>query len=547
MKKGIKSAIAVSALSTVLCAGMLAGTTFAWFSDSVSSTGNRIMAGNLDIRATAADLTEGETQYTFIEAETGDSYALTFGEGIEIENSPIITETNWQPGSWGAKLLTVENAGSLAVDVKVDFDITDGGLTDALWFDFVRVEEDNIAGEFTYREMSGLEALADLPGNEYPLAAAGGDNDSISFVFLYGMKKDAGNEFNTGEELSFAADAYILAKQQTEGAEYDETVSSVEALEEALAAAEPGDEISVAAGEYAIDSTLTVPEGVALAGAQAGKAASEWYSDADAEKTVFTMSTATPGVRIEDGGTVDGICVDVNGLNGKGIQANGGSVEIVNTAVVNSANDGIDLDNPADPVVEGCYISGIADCGIELEGYTGYARVCNNVVENVSATENGAIKVGGGTGDALVSGNIVRNVTSAVSPSSPVKASAIVVYEVTGGNVTVEKNTVENVDRGITVYKYTAGADGFAARVQDNSVSGYTCFAFCVSDLNNAGETYKTEVQIAGNALADGAEGAQDFYILKAQYGGEGHVNWKVSMTGNTKDGAPLADSVEES
>ena len=42
--KGIKGAIAASALSAVLCAGMLAGTTFAWFTDTVSSNGNRIMA-----------------------------------------------------------------------------------------------------------------------------------------------------------------------------------------------------------------------------------------------------------------------------------------------------------------------------------------------------------------------------------------------------------------------------------------------------------------------------------------------------------------------
>ena len=36
-------------LSVLLCLSMLAGTTFAWFTDEVASGNNTIMAGNLDV------------------------------------------------------------------------------------------------------------------------------------------------------------------------------------------------------------------------------------------------------------------------------------------------------------------------------------------------------------------------------------------------------------------------------------------------------------------------------------------------------------------
>ena len=43
--KGTKSAVIAAALSVVLCVGMLAGTTFAWFTDTVTSAGNIIGRG----------------------------------------------------------------------------------------------------------------------------------------------------------------------------------------------------------------------------------------------------------------------------------------------------------------------------------------------------------------------------------------------------------------------------------------------------------------------------------------------------------------------
>ena len=47
--KNTKRALVASVISLILCFSMLVGTTFAWFTDSVTSANNVIVAGNLDL------------------------------------------------------------------------------------------------------------------------------------------------------------------------------------------------------------------------------------------------------------------------------------------------------------------------------------------------------------------------------------------------------------------------------------------------------------------------------------------------------------------
>ena len=48
-KNSTKRALITSVVALFLCFTMLLGTTYAWFTDSVSSANNIIKAGNLDI------------------------------------------------------------------------------------------------------------------------------------------------------------------------------------------------------------------------------------------------------------------------------------------------------------------------------------------------------------------------------------------------------------------------------------------------------------------------------------------------------------------
>lgn len=291
MKKGIKSAIAVSALSTVLCAGMLAGTTFAWFSDSVSSTGNSIKAGNLEIEATAASLTEGAPEYTL------GGYELAFGEAVPFDGEAIINEAAFAPGEWNAKLITVSNAEeNLAAKVKVDFVVTDDGLEDALWFDFVKVENGEVKGTFTEKPMSMLEEAAQ--NVEVTLTAG----TQVSFIFIYGMNGEAGEEY---EGLSFGVDAYILAKQTTEGAEYD--VVDIDGLAQAVENAENGDTIVVG-------------------------------SDITTEETLVNLA-ANKEITLD----LNGKTLTFNGTYVDGTQGNGYAVEIMDGASLTLKNGTIEM------------------------------------------------------------------------------------------------------------------------------------------------------------------------------------------------------------
>ena len=47
--KSTKRALLSAILALVMTVSMLVGTTFAWFTDSVTSSGNKIVAGNLDV------------------------------------------------------------------------------------------------------------------------------------------------------------------------------------------------------------------------------------------------------------------------------------------------------------------------------------------------------------------------------------------------------------------------------------------------------------------------------------------------------------------
>ena len=48
-RKTTRRALFMSVISLMLCCAMLVGTTFAWFTDEVTSVNNIIKAGNLDV------------------------------------------------------------------------------------------------------------------------------------------------------------------------------------------------------------------------------------------------------------------------------------------------------------------------------------------------------------------------------------------------------------------------------------------------------------------------------------------------------------------
>ena len=94
-----------SLVAIVICFTMLLGTTFAWFTDSTSSTGNIIKSGTLNVNAYWMEATKNPT--TDIWTNFDDT------------ENPIFNNVNWEPGYIEAKHLKVANEGSLAFKYKL--------------------------------------------------------------------------------------------------------------------------------------------------------------------------------------------------------------------------------------------------------------------------------------------------------------------------------------------------------------------------------------------------------------------------------------------
>ena len=102
--KSTKKALMLSILSLVLCFSMLIGTTFAWFTDSVTSANNIITSGNLDITL---------------------EYLNDAGKWTDVEGSSEIFDKDalWEPGYTKTVYLRVKNAGSLALKYQLGVNI----------------------------------------------------------------------------------------------------------------------------------------------------------------------------------------------------------------------------------------------------------------------------------------------------------------------------------------------------------------------------------------------------------------------------------------
>ena len=104
-KKATKRALLTSVMALVMCVVMLAGTTFAWFTDTASTGVNRIQAGNLDVDIIGETSNDHVTTLNFTKAAVTDAEA-----GAEIL---------WEPG---CRYLTqgfrIANKGNLALKWK---------------------------------------------------------------------------------------------------------------------------------------------------------------------------------------------------------------------------------------------------------------------------------------------------------------------------------------------------------------------------------------------------------------------------------------------
>ena len=571
-KHTTKKALLSSALALFLCFVMLLGTTFAWFTDSVTSANNIIQSGNLDVEMYWAD---GAKAVPAVD-DAGWKDAST---------TAIFDYANWEPGFVQVRHVKIANEGSLALKYEVSI-IANGEISDLadvidVYYadpavqvaDRTSLTDDNKLGTLT-------EVLAAL-GNTGNGTLAAETNDTITIAFK--MQETAGNEYmdkSIGTNFSVQVFATQLASEDDSfGSDYDTdapyTATNSEELVEMLANAKAGDVLRLAPGEYEIASTLAVPSGVTIYGAQKGNAAVTWAKDPTANVTLIKYTGAsTEGVfqviqTEEDPAdaisniTIDGVKIDCNGIAQNGIlvkKSDGEALEgirIANCAIVNSTNNGLKIKNTYGAVIENNYISNVADSAIAFTNYNGYhyetwdvvtAYVRNNVIENVTNCVNGAIYIENGMGNLVISGNEINGVITASGTS---RGAAITFYDLyEGGIITVENNVIKNADRGIIVYKYSYSetyneswwegptTDNDKLIIKNNKITDYTAYGIRVEQLHakssSLGVAY---VEITDNAMTSSTA------TLGLDIVGGSASGWKVVSDGNTFNGTADAQN----
>ncbi len=195
--KSIKSLIA-SIVAIVVSTTTLLGSTYAYFNDSISLAGNKIVAGTLDVDL---ELLNKEGVWNSLkESET-----------------PLFDNVKWEPGYTDVKVLKVENEGSLALKWKAKF-VPEGQLSALA--DVIDVYVHPSATELTYPEDRNLEGYVKkgtirdfVTSIEETTTGILAPTESAYLGIALKMQ-NVGNEYQ-GLDLCGAFDIVILATQVT--------------------------------------------------------------------------------------------------------------------------------------------------------------------------------------------------------------------------------------------------------------------------------------------------------------------------------------------
>ncbi len=233
-KRVTKKAIFASLLSVAVCTSMLIGTSYAWFTDSVVSSGNVIKSGTLDIELSYMDGTKEETdedteEVTKVAVDPNADDA----EWTDASNVAIFDYDLWEPGYVDVKHIKIANVGSLslkyqfAIQANGELEKNDYGhtLADAIdvYYADPAVKVTGRTDDF-FKEENRIGSLTEVLGG---LGASGSgvlyaeDNkpaqDSLSkdvVTIALKMREDAGNEYQ-GMELGTTFSVQVLATQFT--------------------------------------------------------------------------------------------------------------------------------------------------------------------------------------------------------------------------------------------------------------------------------------------------------------------------------------------
>ena len=183
----------------LVCILLLIGTTFAWFTDSVSNSGNKIQAGSLEVSFAEFDPAE-------------DGY-------VNVGKEPIFNYDKWEPGYTDVACVKIGNEGTLALkyqlDIIVDGDV--GNLADVIDVYYVADSTARTALPADTTGMKYIGTLSQVLNNASENGVAHGNllagEADFATIALH-MQETAGNEYQ-GASIGTAFDIVLNATQLT--------------------------------------------------------------------------------------------------------------------------------------------------------------------------------------------------------------------------------------------------------------------------------------------------------------------------------------------
>ena len=198
--KSTKRALLTSALALLMCVSMLIGSTFAWFTDSVTSSGNIIKSGTLDVTMEWADGKTNPADTTWTDASVG----------------AIFNSTLWEPGYTEVRHIKIANEGTLALKYQLNI-IANGEVSElADVIDVYYVDPAvQVADRTALTDANKLGTLTQVLANISTTASGNleaGENHTITLALK--MQESAGNKY---QGLSIGSDfsVQLLATQLT--------------------------------------------------------------------------------------------------------------------------------------------------------------------------------------------------------------------------------------------------------------------------------------------------------------------------------------------
>ena len=323
--RATKRAWLISLLSVLMCAAMLVGTTFAWFTDTASTAVNRISAGNLDIEVEYAKEALDEDGKL-----TGE---ITPFQTVQDSTEVFDADAKWEPGRREYVIFRITNKGSLALKYQFSLNVLaqkaginkDGDLyylADYLCASAKACADKNVdygsgySGNEFMAIWNDLSAAGTTPAlAEKPLSDAvfegvllAGERQAAAMVVW--MPTRVGNEANAISPDKAATVDFginVVASQYTYendsfGPDYDENATypatSSEALSEALDNLSAGGTVTVAPGAYEM-TAASLPQGATLTGSGMGKTKLTAPATASgSKKTGLVLSQ--PGVTVSN-------------------------------------------------------------------------------------------------------------------------------------------------------------------------------------------------------------------------------------------------------